>query len=139
VEPAVKLEGAMTSLIVNPVPLPSVSDLTAHVATWLKSEHFADSSYDMFQSKWSQLSEPTQRVLAVLINEGGKDVKQSSVRLAFSTCHPADANAADQIVRQARQQFINTGLVRVVQNTHSGDELSVHPTWEFHIRRQLAK
>ena len=134
----VKLEGAMTSLIVNPTPLPSAADLAIRVAAWLQTEQFVDSSNDLFQSKWDQITEPARRVLGILVEEGGKDVKQSSVKQAFSKRYPAEANTADQIIRDARRQFINTGLVRVIQNGHTGDELSVHSTWEFHVRRQVA-
>lgn len=139
VDAAVKLEGAMTSLVVNPIPLPTDTALTTRVAEWLRTEQFADQSNELFQSKWDQITEPARRVLAILIAEGGNGVKQAIVRQAFSQRYPAEANDADQVVRNASQQFINTGLAKVVKNTHSGDELSIHPTWEFHIRRQLAR
>lgn len=43
-DPVVKLEGAMTSLIVNPQPLPSSTQLVSAVATWLAKSEFSDSS-----------------------------------------------------------------------------------------------
>jgi len=29
--------------------------------------------------------------------------------------------------------------VKLIQNTHSGDELSVNPTWEFQLSKQCGK
>jgi len=60
VDPAVKLEGAMTSLIVNPQPLPASAQLASAVGTWLTETEFADSSNEVFLSKWKQLTERRQ-------------------------------------------------------------------------------
>jgi hypothetical protein len=48
-------------------------------------------------------------------------------------------NFASTALRDAKGWFIRTDLVKLIHNVHSGDELSVHPTWEFRIRRQISK
>ena len=49
------------------------------------------------------------------------------------------SDSASEAVRKARPEFIKTDLVKLIHDVHSGDELSVHPTWEFHLRRQVAE
>jgi hypothetical protein len=46
VDPGVKLEGAMTSLIVNPQPLPGLADLKTFVDSWLANSEFTAVSAD---------------------------------------------------------------------------------------------
>jgi hypothetical protein len=139
VDPAVKLEGAMTSLIINPQPLPPAAQFASSVSAWLTEGEFAESSNEVFMPKWEQLTEPARKVVAVLFDEGGKNAKQSAVRQAFAKRFSTDANAADQALRDAKLQFNNTDLVKLIQNIHSGDELSVNPTWEFQLRKQCDK
>lgn len=51
VDPGVKLEGAMTSLIVNPQPIPSASQAIGIVKAWLTAEDFVDSGSEVFLPK----------------------------------------------------------------------------------------
>jgi hypothetical protein len=75
IDPQVKLEGAMTALIVNPQPLPPISQLPDTIKSWLRSADFTESNNAVFLSKWQQLTDSAKRVIAVLIDEGGKDVR----------------------------------------------------------------
>lgn len=138
-DPAVKLEGAMTSLIVNPQALPPSAQLASIVSEWLAKSEFAESSNEVFLQKWGQLTEPARMVVAALFDEGGNNAKQSSVRQAVAKRFSLDANAASQALQNAKLQFIATDLIKLVQNTHSGDELSVNPTWEYLLRKQCGK
>lgn len=54
-DPKVKLEGAMTSLIVNPRPLNSPPDVETAVREWLTSNHFVAVSDEAFRCKWEPL------------------------------------------------------------------------------------
>ena len=49
------------------------------------------------------------------------------------------SSPAYDTVNSAKSAFIKTDLVKLIHNKHSGDEFSLHPTWEFHLRRQIAK
>ncbi len=139
VDPKVKLEGAMTSLIVNPRPLGTAEDVATAVKTWLSAGEFNVGSDETFERKWNQLSDVGRKVLAGLLEEGGNNVKQTAVRHAVMRQFNMQSNPASEAVRKAVLEFINSDLVKVIHNIHSGDELSVHPTWEFQLRRQSAK
>lgn len=137
-DPAVKLEGAMTSLIVNPKPIPSASEVVGAITAWLSSAEFSHSSGEVFLSKWGQLTESDRMVIAALIDEGGKNVKHSSIRQTLAKRFDIAKEAAGKYLQESKLQFISTDLVKLISNIHSGDELSMNPTWEFNLRRQCA-
>lgn len=138
-DPKVKLEGAMTALIVNPAPLGAAQDVAATVKAWLSASEFTGASDEAFHRKWSQLSESSRKVVASLLEEGGHSVKETAVRRAAMRRFNMDSNTSSKVVRKAKREFVQTDLVKLIQNVHSGDELSVHPTWEFYLRRQVAE
>jgi hypothetical protein len=139
VDPKVKLEGAMTSLIVNPRPLGTASDVASAVRGWLSSSEFIAGSDEVFARKWNQLTDVGRKVLAGVLEEGGHNVKETAVRHAMMARFNMQSNPATEAVRKASLEFINTDLVKLIHNTHSGDELSVHPTWEFYLQRKIAE
>jgi hypothetical protein len=139
VDPAVKLEGAMTSLIVNPQPLPDFEVLTNLVGTWLSETEFTNVANDVFASKWVQLNDSDRMVIAALFDEGGKNVKQSSVRQTLTRRFGIESNAASQQMVDAKLKFCDTDLVKLIENRNSGDELSVNPAWEFKLKKQCDK
>jgi hypothetical protein len=138
-DPKVKLEGAMTSFIVNPHPLGTANDVASAVKAWLAQEEFGAASEGAFEGKWAQLSEPTRKIAAALLDEGGHNVKETAVRRAAMRLFSMNSNDASAAVGSARLEFIKTDLVKLIPNVNSGPELSVHPTWEFHLRRHLAR
>ena len=135
----VKLEGAMTSLTVNPHPLGTAEDVASAVRAWLAEKQFGGASDEALQRKWVQLSESARRVVAALLEDGGHSVKETSVRHALMRLFNTTSHQAGEAVRNAKLEFIKTDFVKLVHNVHSGDELSVHPTWEFALRREIAK
>lgn len=138
----VRLEGAMTSLIVNPIPMGSESDILLHVESWLKSTAFPanlSGADDRFISKWQKLSPLSQKVLSALLDEGDINVKESALKTCLREKYGMEKNQASQAVSAARLEFINTDLVKLVHNIHSGDEMSINPAWKWHITRQLSK
>jgi hypothetical protein len=136
VDSKVKLEGAMTSLILNPRPLAAAADVANSIKAWLAEGQFADVSDAAFAAKWNQLTDAGKRVVAGLFAEGGHDAKQSVVRQAVMRLFQMDIEAASKTLQESRLQFQNTDLVKLIKNIHSGDEMSVHPTWEFQLRKQ---
>ena len=140
-EEGIRLEGAMTSLIVNPIPIVSEQDILMKVESWLQASLFSNKTAidERFLSKWQKVSVDSKKVLSALIDEGGNNVKESAIRICLREKYSMDKNDAFQAVSQAKLEFINTDLVKLIHNMHSGDELSLNPTWEWHIQRELAK
>lgn len=137
-EAKVKLEGAMTSFIVNPRPLVSPQNVADDVKTWLEETQFSGTSDDAFIEKWNQLSDNARKVVAGLLEEGGYNVKETAVRHAVMRLFGMPRELAGPVVQESKLQFMATDLVKLIHNIHSGDELSVHSTWEFQLRRQTA-
>ena len=83
-DPRVKLEGAMTSLIVNPRPLTSPTDVADFVKAWLAETNFASGSDEEFMTKWDQLTDAAKTVVVGLFAEGGHNVKHATIRHAVA-------------------------------------------------------
>ncbi|MGH8057527.1 MAG: hypothetical protein ACREOH_09870 [Candidatus Entotheonellia bacterium] len=135
----VKLEGAMTALIVNPLPIVEPAEVVKRVASWLEGQSFAMGSDDVFLKKWARLSDQSRKVVACLLDQGGDQVKQDAVRRALIDTFGVPRNEASTAVRKATLEFISTDLVKLIHNFQSGDELSVHPTWKFQLRRAVTQ
>ncbi|MEW5980366.1 MAG: hypothetical protein AB1898_31650 [Acidobacteriota bacterium] len=110
-EPQVKLEGAMTTLIVNPRPLSSPQDVASAVRAWLAEAQFGGGSEDVFETKWSQLSEAARKVVAALLEEGGCNVKESALRQSLMRLFGMAREAASRVVRETHPMFMSTDLV----------------------------
>lgn len=138
----VRLEGAMTSLIVNPLPIVSESEILKQVQLWLKDSEFplnSSASDDRFLSKWKNLSHFSRQVIAALLDEGGTNVRESVIKICLREKYGVEKNKASQDIRKARLEFVNTDLVKLVHNIHTGEEMSINPTWKWNIARQVKK
>ncbi len=133
----VRIEGAMTSFIVNPLPLVSISNTLAQVKEWLETTDFAPCLSDEFQAKWNRLSLNSQRAVNCLLSEGGQQVKELNIRRKLQEKYGLEKNAADKAVREARSQFSDTGLVICHHNNYTGHEMSLHPTWMWYLARSV--
>jgi hypothetical protein len=134
----VTLDGAMTNLIVNPRQLGDSHTIVAQVKGWLSEGHFTSASDDVFQEKWNQLPEGARMAVAKLVDYGGYHVKLAVIRHAMVRSFDLAPEAAQSALDEAKGWLVHTDLVKLVHNVHSGDELSVHPTWELHLRREVA-
>jgi hypothetical protein len=135
----VKLEGAMTALIVNPLPILGEAETLKRVRSWLEDHSFSTGSDDVFLKKWAQLSDQSRKVVVCLVDQGEDQVKEDTVRRALIDTFSVSKNEASSAVQNARPEFIATDLVKLIHNIHSGDELSVHPTWKFQLRKAVAQ
>ena len=138
----VRLEGAMTSLIVNPIPMKSELEILKQIKSWLKSTEFPLSSSindDRFLSKWEKLSSTSRTVISALLDEGGTNVKESSIKMCLREDYGMEKNEASKAILDASCEFTNTDLVKLIHNIHSGDEMSINPTWEWYISREVKK
>lgn len=136
----VRLEGAMTSLIVNPIAIASESEVLKQVNSWLNKCEFplnSSTNDDRFLSKWKSLSSSSRTVIATLLDEGGNNVKESAIRTCLQEKYGFEKNKASQVIHKARREFINTDLVKWKRNKYSGDEMSINPTWKWHIYRNV--
>ena len=141
-EDKVKLEGAMTQLIVNPRPLWCQEEILSQIRDWLKSEHFPSSGevkHERFREKWTRLSPEARDTIAALLDEGGVNVKQNAVRQCLQQRYNYERNDASSALQKALGEFISTDLVKLISNIHSGDELSVNPTWLWDVQRALSE
>jgi hypothetical protein len=139
-DPIVKLEGAMTSLIVNPKPIGTDADLEDEIKSWIEQIQanptgLADRA--RFESKWSRLSPKTILVLTALLDEGGVNVKESAIRICLIEKYQIDKNEASHMVSESRSYFQTTDLVKLIPNIHSGDEMSLNPVWKWQLIRQI--
>jgi hypothetical protein len=133
----VRLEGALMSLVVNPASIPDPDKLGDTITEWLKSNSFSGGLDGEFRNKWQQLSHGTRRVTAALLALGGREVKVGSVRSTLRQTYGIPREEAAALIRDAKLEFIRTDLVKLIKNPHSGDEMSVHPTWEFELKRAV--
>ena len=138
----VRLEGAMTSLIVNPISMKSESEILKQIESWLKSTEFPLSSStndDRFLSKWEKLSSTSRTVISALLDEGGTNVNEISIKECLRERYGIDVNDTNRAIRDAKEEFIKTDLVKLIRNIHSGDEMSVNPSWKRYIAREVNK
>jgi hypothetical protein len=139
IDQQVRLEGAMTNLIVNPRPLGDTSAVVEQVKAWLAEGTFTSVTDAAFMAKWQKLDERARMAIACLLDQGGVEVKEVVVRNEMVASFGLDRETAYGALREARAIFTQTDLVKLIHNLHSGDELSVHPTWALHLRREIAK
>jgi hypothetical protein len=78
-------------------------------------------------------------VVAVLLDGGGTNVKESLLRQGLAKRLSIDTNVADDALREAKLYFMKTDLIKLVQNTVIGNELSVNPTWQFQLRQKCGE
>lgn len=119
IDPKVKLEGAMTSLIVNPWPLGTTLEVAAAVKAWLSAGEFTGGSDEVFVRKWNQLTDVGRKVLAGVLEEGGYNVKETAVRHTVMRRFSMQSNPATEALSKAKLEFIKTDLVKLIHNTYS--------------------
>lgn len=138
---SVSLEGAMTAFIINPKPLGSDEAVVSEVHNWLQNHasQGRPSEQDVFNQKWHTLKADDQLILAALVEEGGHDVKVISVRRRLTERYGIDRNRASTLVRERLSVLTASNLVRLQHNIYNGNEMSLHPTWEWYIRHTVAR
>jgi hypothetical protein len=139
----VRLEGAMTSLIVNPSPMGSKSEILKHIESWLDSTIFplhSSAKEERFLSKWNKTSDTSRKVISALVDEGGTNVKEEAIKKCLQESYKMGAEDANQAIFKARLDFSgHIDLVKLIHDIHSGDEMSINPTWEPYINQELNK
>ncbi len=130
----------MSAFIINPMPLGNDDSVVVEVRNWLvtAAPQGRLSEQDVFDQKWGALEANDRLILAALIDEGGHDIKEVSVRRRLTEAHNIDRNRASTLVRERRTVLSTSNLVRL-QRSHDGDEMSLHPTWEWYVRHAVAR
>jgi len=137
----VKLEGAMTGLITNPVTLGTKDETIARVAKWLAAGGFPDGPYQVsnriFQQSWDALRPESRIAIMALVEEGGIDVKEHRVKRAMEERH--GLVKVGNIFAELRGDLINADLVKWKQDNYSGNEMSVNPTYRDQMLEAVDK
>jgi hypothetical protein len=90
-----------------------------------------------FDQKWAALRPDDLIILKALIQEGGHNVKEVSIRRRLVK-NGLDGHAASDILRTRRTALSQENLVRLHHNLYDGDEISLHPNWEWHVRHAVS-
>jgi hypothetical protein len=135
-EPSVVLEGAMTAFIANPKPLIGVESVASAVRLWLDTEARRGRSddHEIFQQKWRALSQNDYALIRALIAEGGREVKEATVRRRLGESTSADEKAASRDLPRVLAVLSQATLVQRRHNLFDRDEISLHPKWEWYVR-----
>jgi len=138
-DPSVTLEGAMTAFIVNAKPFVDEERVLAELRRWLLGDaaSISRNEDDVFQEKWDALLPEDRTILAALIAEGGRDIKEESVRRRLVKSHGLDRNVATAVLHQRHSALSGANLVQFRSNIYDGSEMSLHPQWEWSVRHAL--
>ena len=140
-EDSVRLEGAMSAFIVNAKPLADEEAVTAEVRRWLtdKAAKGRRDEQAVFAQKWAALQTEDRMILKALVEEGGQSVKESSIRRRLVESYGLEENAASNTLRTRRTALSQANLIQLRHNIHDGDEISLHPAWEWNVRYEVNK
>ena len=121
----------MTAFIVNPKPYVDEEAVLREIRRWLTEEAIrgAPDENDVFQAKWNALHFDDRSILAALIAEGGRDIKEQSVRRRLINSHGFGRDRASEILQTRMSVLSRENLVRLHHNAYDGDEMSLHPHW----------
>jgi hypothetical protein len=89
-------------------------------------------SQSEFEEKWNKLSLNLKKVLNCLACEGGQQVKEINIWRKLQRKYAFSQNGAEDAVREAKLQFLDTGLVIY---DHNREEMTYHPTWRWYLAR----
>lgn len=135
---SVQLEGAMTAFIINPQPLRDESAMLDTVRQWLASDARVGPSDNQaaFETKWNELQPYDHHILRGIIREGGHQIKKQSLDQHL---RPHVREGVTEVILANRLQRMATlNLVQITHNIYDGDEVSLHPAWQWQIRHALA-
>lgn len=140
-DPEVSLEGAMSAFIVNPLRFTDEAGVIANVKRWLANDapRGATDEDVLFEEKWKNLLPVDYAIVAALIDEGAHDVKRESVRRRLVSHYGLAKAQASDAMRDRLNGLCGVNLVRVRHNLYDGDEMSLHPAWEWHTRHAVHK
>ena len=130
----------MTALIVNPRELRDEAAVLAHVRTWLAGEASKGplSETEAFDQKWGETTSEDRAILRALIEEGSHQVKESSIKRRLRGLQGMSQQPSE-VLRGRRPVLSQANLVRFERNIYDGDEMSLHPAWEWHVRHAVSR
>jgi hypothetical protein len=137
-DPSVRLEGAMTTLIVNPRPLGSERDVVRAVKQWLTEEEFGVGREETFTAKWTKLSPDAKKIMGVLLDEGGDHVTFGSLRNGLQRRFDLSKDDASRVLSRASLELTNADLAKLSRG-ESGKELTMSSTWANLLRRATSQ
>ena len=140
-EDSVRLEGAMSALIVNAKTLGGEKEVVAEVARWLLDEAAKGrkDEHAVFALRWAALQPDDRMILKALVEEGGKTVKEVSIRRRLVEFHGLEKSTASATLRTRLPALSQGNLIQRHHNIYDGDEVSLHPAWEWAVRHEVNK
>jgi hypothetical protein len=138
-EDFVRFEGAMSAFIVNAKSLADEEAAIADVERWLTDEAAKGrhGEHAVFEQKWAALQAEDRMILKALIEEGGKSVKEVSIRRRLVESYGLEKNAASNTLGTRRLTLSKTNLIQLHYNPYDGEEISLHPAWEWNVRHEV--
>jgi len=139
-EPSVSLEGAMSAFILNPRLMHDEHYLLSELKDWLQESALTGpaSNLDTFDSKWSSLTREGKLILAGLVAEGGIRVKETAIERFLRDHAALEPQHIHLSFLTGRSDLSSKGLVEIHPDVYSGNEMSLHPTWEWDVRHAVS-
>jgi hypothetical protein len=136
----VRLEGAMTAFIVNAKPLSTEQAVVDEVHRWVtdKAAEGLPDEQTIFDQKWAALQADDHMILKAVIEEGCHNVKEFSIRRRLMK-NGLDSNTASNILRTRLMTMSQLNLLKLHHNVYDGNEISLHPAWEWYVRHVVSK
>lgn len=141
-EKAVSLEGALASLIANPIEFETEAQVCTKIQHWLQTETFPPSSSEKleeFEKKKQSLSKTDWQVIECLFALGETNITEAEVKNRLRTCYAMDKAQASGSLQGAKTQFAVTNLVVLQGRGPTGSTMSINPNWNWLLRRELNK
>ncbi len=136
----VELEGAMTSLIVNPIRFSQESEVLDKVRSWLSSENFRPRLEEAeFQRMVNELEDNDWKVIEAVFAGAGSNVTKAQIKRYLRERCGFSKNDASKVSAEAVPRFQNNNLILCGPEGKGVSELSVNPEWKFELRRTLNK
>lgn len=133
----VSIEGAMTSMIVNPKEMASEEEITEEVKSWLRKQSFDKDDKERFEEKWALVTEDQRKFLDCLIEEKEKNVKAEAIRKRLIEKFRLENNDATRIIKNAKLRLPEIGFLEHIPNNHTGEEFSLRDPWKYSVRRKI--
>lgn len=139
-EKGVTLEGALASLITNPIEFENDDQVLVKVQLWLNTQRFPpnDSARQQaFEEKIQALTETDWMVIECLFALGENDVTEGEIKGRLRSRHGMNKTEAKQSLDDARTRFAATNLVQLHGIGPTGNTMSINENWKWLLRREL--
>ncbi|NIM04486.1 MAG: hypothetical protein GTN65_02450 [Armatimonadetes bacterium] len=133
----VRLEGMTEHLASFVETIGERPQVLEKIDDWLSSHTFTEPGEDgVFHSKWDGLSENYRKLLNALVDLKGKQVNESSLRKRLVEHYDISKSDVGRLLMESKSALSQLDFIRFA-HTYTGGEWTLHPAWEWHIRRAI--